>query len=182
MNTATIEYTTTTSTEELEQILTLQKANLPTSISSTEKQAEGFVTVHHTLDILQSMHDKQPHIIAKDGNTVVGYSLCMLKEFKEDIEVLKPMFDILDTQIPSNRSYVVVGQICIDKNYRKQGIFRKLYQTMKDELSDTYDLLITEIAVDNVRSIAAHTSVGFDILHTYSADEIEWHIVQWDWK
>ncbi|GAA4275310.1 GNAT family N-acetyltransferase [Aquimarina mytili] len=177
-----IDYTIATTLKELEQIIQLQKNNLSSSISKNEKQKEGFVTVQHDLEILKKMNDKQPHIIAKHGNAVTGYALCMVKDFKNEIEVLKPMFTKIDTQINPKKSYVVMGQICIDKEYRKQGIFRGLYYKMRDELKLKYDLLITEVAANNNRSLQAHYAVGFKDLLVYDADKVTWHIVKWDWK
>lgn len=63
--------------EELLQILALQQKNLFSNTSLDIQEKEGFVTVHHTFDILHQMNQAFAHIIAKDGNKVVGYALCM---------------------------------------------------------------------------------------------------------
>ncbi|MBQ4819819.1 GNAT family N-acetyltransferase [Aquimarina sp. MMG016] len=177
-----IKYTTALTDNELRQIIELQKNNLPTAISKKEKEKEGFVTVQHDFDILKKMNDLEPHIIAKAGNNIVGYTLSMIKEFKNDIEVLKPMFKKIDNQLGPAISYIVMGQVCVDKNYRKQGIFRGLYYKMRDELKDKYQLLITEVAADNLRSLQAHYAVGFKDLLIYEADGVTWHLIQWDWR
>ncbi len=177
-----IKYKVTTFVEELQQIINLQYNNLPSSISQTEKEKEGFVTVQHDIDILTKMHEQQPHIIAKHDNKVVGYALSMVQSFKNDIEVLQPMFAKIDTLLHGGISYIVMGQICIDKTYRKQGIFKGLYHKMRSELSDQYDCLITEVASNNHRSLQAHYAIGFKDLLVYKSCEITWHIVQWDWK
>ena len=84
------------SNEELDQILELQHNNFSSSISNKEKEEEGFVTVHHDFELLKSMNNKCAHIIAKHDKNVVGYALCMLKEFEKEIEILKPMFHQID--------------------------------------------------------------------------------------
>jgi len=50
--------------EELNQILELQYANIPSVISREEKAKEGFVTVHHNFEVLKAMNDKCAHVIA----------------------------------------------------------------------------------------------------------------------
>ncbi len=175
-------YKCSTKELELRQIIELQQNNLPSSITSVEKQKEGFVTVQHDLDILKKMNEYQAHIIAKDGDKVIGYALSMVREFKNDIAVLKPMFEKIDTQLNLNQSYIVMGQICIDKAYRKKGIFKGLYHKMRDELHHKYDALITEVAANNTRSLQAHYAVGFSDLLVYKTDQITWHLIQWDWK
>lgn len=176
-----IRFTTSSSDIELEQILLLQQSNLSESISSNEKQKEGFVTVKHNFDILKKMNIQQPHIIAKHDDKVVGYALCMTKDFGNDIEVLKPMFAKIDTLIEPKTNYIVMGQVCVDKAYRRQGIFRDLYQKMKSSLQEKYSLLITEVASNNHRSLEAHRAIGFNDLIVYQVDTIEWHIISWDW-
>ncbi len=177
-----ITYTITSSTKELQQILQLQKTNLPVSISKTEKEREGFVTVEHDLDILKKMHDRQPHIIAKHEDHVIGYALSMVKDFKDQIPVLQPMFLKIDEELQGKSSYLVMGQICIDKAYRKQGIFRGLYTKMRDELNTKYDLLITEVAASNARSLNAHYAIGFKDLMIYEDNTTKWHLIYWNWE
>ena len=77
-----ISYKTTDSVSELEAIIKLQKNNLPKNISDSEKKAQGFVTVQHTLELLKKMQNSYPHIIAKHNNTVIGYALCMFYKIK----------------------------------------------------------------------------------------------------
>jgi len=74
-----------------------------------------------------------------------------------------------------------MGQICIDKTYRGKGIFNILYQKHKELYSHKYDLLVTEISVNNPRSLRAHEKVGFKIIHTYHDALDEWAVVVWDW-
>ena len=71
-----------------------------------------------------------------------------------------------------------MGQICIDKKYRKQGVFKGLYNFMKtNAFSDNYDLIITEIDIHNSRSLKAHESVGFNKLKDYNSEDKNWRIV-----
>ena len=120
----TILYKRASTLDELEQIRTLQLQNSSQNITSEEKLQEGFVTVQHSVALLEQMNSACAHIIAKDEEKVVGFALVMLSSFRNEIEVLIPMFERIDDLIPNDKSYVIMGQICVDKNYRKQGIFR----------------------------------------------------------
>ncbi|WP_445748478.1 GNAT family N-acetyltransferase [Polaribacter sp.] len=172
-----ITYTQTKTLEELMQILALQKVNLLENLSVQEKQQQGFVTVKHTIDILKKMHEACPHTIAKFNDRVVGYALSMTKEFSNDIEVLKPMFlEIEKKQISKN--YIVMGQICIDKEFRKNGIFRGLYNFMKTEIcKGNFDDIVTEIDINNKVSLNAHQAVGFKNCVDYNYQGKTWRIV-----
>ena len=69
--------------------------------------------------------------------------------FKNEIDILKPMFqqieESLKDQDPLFSNYIAMGQVCVDKNYRKKGIFRGLYNFMKKELKSDYTCIITEV-------------------------------------
>jgi len=168
--------------EELLQILALQQANIPSAISENERQQEGFVTVHHNFDVLKQMNDKCQHIIAKYKNKVIGYALCMIKDFKDDIEVLQPMFQQIDKLVSRDEVYIVMGQVCVDKSFRKQGVFRGLYEHMKSELCRDYNAIITEVDKKNTRSLNAHYAIGFKVLYSYRSNNQDWEILSWDIK
>jgi hypothetical protein len=183
-----ITYTTSNTKEELDGILKLQKENLAHGLSVDEIQSQGFVTVNHTYDVLEKMNDLEKHVIAKDGETVISYCLAMTKESKFDIPVLVPMFEVFDQivykeKIISTVNYIVVGQVCVGKAYRGQGIFDNCYAAYKEFYSNKYDLAITEIASSNTRSLQAHKRVGFREIHSYiDPANTEWIVVIWDWK
>ena len=68
-----------------------------------------------------------------------------------------------------------MGQICIDKSYRGQGIFSELYQEMAKRMNGDFDYIITEIASRNHRSLRAHQKIGFETIKTYQIEnEEEW--------
>jgi ribosomal protein S18 acetylase RimI-like enzyme len=163
--------------KELEQILDLQQRNLIKNISQEEREKEGFVTVEHSLDVLKAMNDMCGHFIAVDEQEVVGYALCMHPKFADAIEVLRPMFHEIDKVIGGKDDYMVMGQICVAKGHRGQGVFRKLYQTMKEQLPNGFDQIITEVDAKNKRSLAAHKSVGFKPLTIYRSSEREWCVL-----
>ena len=79
--------------DELEQIRTLQLQNSSQNISSEEKLQEGFVTVQHSVALLEQMNYACAHIIAKDNDIVVGFALVMLSSFRNEIKALIPMFE-----------------------------------------------------------------------------------------
>lgn len=172
---------------DLLQILELQRINLPTNISREESDEQGFVTVRHTEDLLSDMNTAEPQIIAKDGERVVGYALVMLSSFAERVPILLPMFELLDNlsfrgKKLADRAYYVIGQVCVAKSHRGQGVFDGLYDQHRRQMAGRYDYVITEIATRNRRSLRAHARVGFQTIHQYRApDGEEWDIVLWDW-
>ena len=133
------------------------------------------------------MNEIEPHIIAKSDDKVIAYLLAMTSASKDNIPVLKPMFAIFDNIYFNNKAvsaynYIVVGQVCVDKAFRGQGVLDNCYEAYERTFNDKYDFAITEIAVRNNRSINAHKRIGFSQLHSYTAPDGEkWSIVIWKW-
>ena len=172
--------------EELRQILNLQLVNIKSTLSNETMKAEGFVSVTHTFDALKRMNDACPHIIASHEGNVIGYALCMLNAFRNDVPALKPMFEYMDGIIISKGlselRYLIMGQICIDKAYRKQGVFRKLYECFRDELNPDFDAVITVVKSKNIRSSEAHGAIGFSTLDVHTEAGEDWELIIWKWK
>ena len=183
-----ITYTTSKTQEELSGIIDLQKNNLPQSLTKGDMQSQGFVTVSHTLDDLKKMATYEQNLIIKDQDNIVGYLLAMTKNSRPDIPVLFPMFEAFDKiqykeKLVSEYNYIVVGQVCIHKDYRGQGLLDNCYVAYKNHFKGKYDFAITEIATANTRSINAHKRIGFFEIHRYTdAKNTEWSIVIWDWN
>ena len=147
---------------------------------------EGFVTVEHDYELLKSMNDIHQHAIALDGNQVIGYALAMDKLFASDIPFLVSLFDRISSSLllsnPNDPlSFLVMGQVCIDKKYRSQGIFGKLFTDLKNRLSNNYDAIFTDVACKNTRSIRAHKKVGFESIEIFEVDGEYWDTLKWKW-
>lgn len=177
------------SEEELQQILALQQINLPKNISQEESRDQGFVTVEHDFPLLSSMNESAPQIIASAAGKVIGYALVMLEHFSSQIPVLIPMFKMLSTLSYQGKSfeeyrYYVMGQVCVDKAFRGQGLFDGMYHEQRRQLSGKYDFVVTEVATRNTRSMRAHERVGFETIHIYTDQNHgeEWAIILWNWK
>ena len=171
---------------DLIDILALQKKNTKTAVPPEEIETQGFVTVEHSLTQLEKMQALIPQIIAVKNRALAGYALSMSRELKATVPVLIPLFERLETLHYNGRavkelSYYVMGQICVDKSFRGQGVFRQLYAAHKSLLSQQYDYCITEVSTRNLRSMQAHFSIGFELLHCFTDAQDEWNIVLWDW-
>jgi hypothetical protein len=173
--------------EELKGILSLQQKYLRGVTGNEEEAAQGFLTVAHTLSLLKELHRFHPSIIVKSETSIAGYALVMLRECRSVIPVLVPMFDHLDKlsykdKLFSDSTYYVMGQVCVDKSYRSQGIFDMLYQKHKEVFSGHFNFVVTEISTRNLRSLNAHKRIGFKTIDSFKDQTDEWEIVLWDWS
>jgi len=131
------------------------------------------------------MNNEARHIIAKDGEIVIGYALAMTKFFQDKIPELSSMFDLLDNlEVDGLRigddKYIVMGQVCIDLKYRGKGIFKGMYEKYFEKYKPLYHWVITEVASRNTRSLRAHFNVGFKEIYRYDEPGIEeWVILRY---
>ena len=172
---------------DLKGILELQWENHLSKVSEDVKKTDGFVTVRHSPYQLQLLNEIAPHVIALEKDRVVGYTLAMTKASRDLIPVLVPMFSQFDRiffkgKRVSDYNYMVVGQVCVGKDQRGNGLFDRMYKAYQAEFSENYDFAITEIALNNIRSLAAHQRVGFQIIHEFEDETQSWAIVAWAWK
>lgn len=172
---------------DLQGILELQQKNLPQNLSPEEKSEQGFVRVEHNLELLGLLNSIESHVIAKDGNTVAAYFLAMTKKSRNDVPMLVPMFRQFDKltykgKNVSEYNYMVIGQVCIGKNYRGIGLFSSCFEVYQNAFKKEYDFAITEISISNPRSIKAHQKAGFEIIHTFQDEFETWVIVVCDWN
>ena len=167
--------------DDLKQILHLQQNNIKAILSSEEMQSQGFVTLEHDLDLLQEMNHPYPHIICKSDDRVVGYTLVMLKSFRDRFPQLQSLFQQIESITYHSKPLIdsrffIMGQVCVAKEARGKGVFHGLYREMQERMRFDFDYIITEVDHRNPRSIRAHQKVGFETIHQYQAESGVW----WD--
>jgi hypothetical protein len=157
---------------DFEGILALQRENLKPALTPAEATEQGFVTLVHTLDMLRGMHALASSIVAKSGDTIVGYALTMLCEARSLVPALEPMFEEIERVTwrgspLTKRRFYVLGQICLARSVRSTGLFGALYAEHDARYADRFDCLVTIISPLNARSLRAHAKVGFETVSRY---------------
>jgi ribosomal protein S18 acetylase RimI-like enzyme len=178
-----------TTDESLKQILDLQRRNLKKYLSDAEIESQGFVTAEHTFEQLKKINDAEACVVITDNGVVVAYAIAMLESSVTDMPVFDDLFSTVASLTYKNQpmtsyNYIFVGQLCIDKNYRGQGLVEKLYSFYKEELKTNYDFAVTDISEHNRRSLKAHQKSGFEVIHTFydKYTNNNWHVVVMDFK
>jgi len=174
---------------DLEGILALQESNLERNLAADDAARDGFVFVRHDLATLEAMHAAHPSVVAVHDGRVVGYVIMMAPELRDLVPVLGPMFDVFDGLVHAGKPlteqrYFVNGQVCVDRRFRGSGVFDEMLARYREAYEARFDLVVTEIARRNVRSLRAHERVGFRVIHSYvDPHNAEcWDVVAWDWR
>ena len=173
------------SESELIEIKNLQKINLKGNLSDSEKKTEGFLTAEYSLSFLKKINQDSPAIILKKDK-VVGYALAVSKKMGKQNKLLNHLINEFDSQIYndnklSDENYIVVGQLCLDKEYRGMGYVEKMYSLFrKTYISHSYCL--TAVDLKNKRSSAIHKKCGFVRIGQLMLDKNPGEIIFWDLK
>lgn len=172
---------------EITALLQLQNDNLKINLDPQTIDSQGFVSFVYTPAIIEAMIQEEPQIVVKDNNLIIGYALTTTLSYGETLILMKPLVQLSRTLSFNNRplsqlKYYIMGQVCVRAGYRGIGVFDSLYEGHKQFLSTQYDCVITEIADDNKRSLAAHRRIGFQTIHEYfdETSQKHWHVVLWD--
>lgn len=185
MNSSSISYQLA-SRSDLIDIRLLQEQNLKKNLSPEELR-EGFVTAEYTVDELAQMHELTPAVIAKYQEELVGYALAVSPKFRGNHHLLDNLFRHIDKISYRNKplkgsDFIMVGQLCVRKNFRKSGVSLGLYQAYKKWYSVSFDYLITDIVFENQPSLKAHQKAGFEIVSELNYAESHWAVVLWNWN
>ena len=151
--------TTTSAEADLAGILALQRANLRLNLPTDVATEQGFVTLQYTLDQMRKMHQAGPSVIAKDGDTVVGYVITTLPETRQFVPELANLFSQIDTLTYHNRplptyTYYIAGQVCVADGYCGLQLLYRMHRHHRSLYNDSFQLLITDIFALNPPPLA----------------------------
>jgi predicted GNAT superfamily acetyltransferase len=167
---------------EIAELLDLERANLAVNLDAQTIESQGFVTFIYAPEAIKKMMQAAPQIVARADGQIIGYALTTTLGAALENELMRPLAELAQTLDPlSTKPFYFMGQVCVRAGYRGIGVFDALYQEHKDVFKYQYKAVVTEIASDNKRSLAAHKRVGFQTIHI-GFDPLhgkEWHIVAW---
>ena len=177
---------TVSSHEELVGIKKLLEANLKQNLSPEERASQGFVTCDYSIEFLTTIQQKHPSIIAVDQGEVVGYALVVTRDSKhlhpliEDLVNKFPQYTYNNTPL-DQLNFCMVGQLCVGKSHRGQGLVQSLYHGYRDHYNHLFDYLITDVDTLNTRSLKAHQNTGFQVVGQLEFGQAQWNLVVWEW-
>lgn len=177
-----VELSIATDAEHFDQILALQRRFHHSTLAAEVQTSEGFVFAEHTPALLRAMAAELPQAIALEGTRVVGYCLAMSPGMREAIPSLRPMFDQFDRLTFRGRRvaewrHFVGGQVCVDSDWRGQGLIGRLYRHVCRSVPPGHELCVTEIATRNGVSLRAHLRIGFEAVGEYRDANETWVVV-----
>ena len=143
-------------------ILRIQSANFVGNMSEEEKR-EGFLSAEFSSQQIKEMAEDLGIMVADVAGEVGGYLCAFRREFDHGSPVLAKMVESYDRvafegkPLSSYDSYIY-GPVCIDKNHRRRGLLRGLYEGQKRDLAGQFEVGVAFVARSNSHSLQAHVA------------------------
>ena len=147
-------------------------------LKASEAAEQGFVTLQHEERWLYELADIAPQAVALGENPgtaeVVGYSLSASpfalrrrSTSRELCTIYEPFFAMIESlqwrgATLTERDYVLGGQCCVARSFRRQGLMTALYDAQAAALAQKgVSAIATAIDLANEPSVRAHMAAGF---------------------
>jgi hypothetical protein len=183
-----LRYSTLNNSKDLDAIIELQKSNLADFLPQ-EQLSEGCLFMSYTPEQLQAFNQYTPGVIVKDDNVLVAYLLAIPANAKQVLPEFSKILNLFiennyeDVENLNENNCLLIGQVCIRKDYRGLGILEECYSIYQKMFVNKYQFAIAATAKVNARSIKAHQRLGFKQLSDYTdATGKEFTLLIWDMK
>lgn len=158
---------------DIEGILTLQDKYLYSKLSKRERE-EGFVTTPFAVSQIEEIILENGIFVAENEHgTIIAYAFAGSWKYFEQWDIFNfmtarfPQLSFKAREITTENSFQY-GPVCIDKEYRGQGLLNLLFEEMRIEFLKKYAISITFINSINVISVIAHTKkLGWEIIDEF---------------
>lgn len=144
---------------DMEGIISLLKKNHADYI---EDKSEGFVTTNITDEQLKRLIEVENGVvIAENDGKIIAFAFAAPWKYWSEWPFFSYMIEILpefsfDGKVLSSETSYQYGPVCIDKDYRGEGIFEKVFEKSLSSMN-RFPVMVTFINKINPRSYAAHT-------------------------
>lgn len=146
--------------QDYSAILRLQSENFIGNLPE-EQRSEGFLSAEFSRDQVARLAEDLGTTMAIADDHVVGFLCAFRNEFDHGSPVIAKMLDTYDLvkfdgQLLSSYNSYIYGPVCIDRNYRRRGLLRGLYETQKQDLTGQFDVGVAFVSRANPHSLSAH--------------------------
>ncbi|MFK8008960.1 MAG: GNAT family acetyltransferase [Saprospiraceae bacterium] len=159
-------------TNDIHQVMALQKQNLFANLSEAERE-DGFVTTPFTYTQIREIIGQKGLFVTEIDGKIIAYAFAGSWKYFSQWKMFKVMIAslpklIFDGKRINTQNTFQYGPICIDNNYRGNGVLQALFEKMRLEMIKKYPISITFINKENKRSLFAHTQkLNWDIIDEF---------------
>lgn len=158
---------------DINGILSLQEKYLFSKLSEEDRKS-GFVTTPFTIGQIEEIIKQNGIFVAKnEEDIIIAYAFAGSWKYFEQWEIFNfmvsrfPKLSFNGNKITTKNSFQY-GPVCIDKNYRGNGVLNLIFEEMRIEFYKKYPISVTFINKVNEISTKAHTKkLGWEIIDEF---------------
>lgn len=175
--------------QDFDGIVSLQNLYLEANLDTEQKQ-DGFLSGQFTSEQFRLMDLDGGVVVAVTGEGDLGNAAGAVKAylcassvaFNTSFALPRAMIEsfphaIYHERPLSEQNLLIAGPICVDSDYRGQGVVRELYRTLFALVPKLYEIVVVFVSLDNPRSISAHAKLGMNEVSTFCFNEKEYVIM-----
>ena len=152
-------------------------SNLP-----ADALAQGFVTTELEPETLDRMREAKAIWVARAEAQIVAYACAFRWDFYPPngfLDAARALLPLdLDGRAVRFDNTLLYGPICIDQNWRGQGLLEQLTAAIRARYAGQFEFGIGFVDVRNARSLAAHErKAGFRALELLPWREVTYHVL-----
>lgn len=165
---------------DIKNILVLQEKYLVTNMPESEKN-QGFVTTPFSVEQIKFVITQDCLFVAEADDKIAAYVFVGTWDFFSQWKIFTLMAENLPNLKFENKALDKItsfqyGPICIDTDYRGQGVFEQLFETMRKTLNKQFPVGVTFINKLNKRSFEAHTKkLGLVVVDEFSFNQNQYY-------
>ncbi len=148
--------------QDYSAIVRLNAANFIANLAADER-ADGFLSALFTLEQTAAMAEDLGTTVAIVDGALAGFLCAFGNDFDHGSPVVAKMLASYDRmrfegKLLSSYNTYAYGPVCIDREYRRRGLLRGLYQAQTQELAGKFEVGVALIARNNPHSLQAHVA------------------------
>ena len=159
--------------EDIDGVLALQEKYLYRNLNETERK-NGFVTTPFTANQIEEIIRQNGIFVAEnERDEIIAYAFAGSWKYFEQWEIFNfmvsrfPKLSFNGKKITTENSFQY-GPVCIDKDYRGNGVLNLIFEEMRIEFYKKYPISVTFINKINEISERAHTKkMGWEIIDEF---------------
>src|SRR6186713_634247 len=135
-----------------------------------DQKQKGYLGKKYSMNELQQIIADKEIVIAKHNDSLAGYYLL---GFKNDIDASvykrNRVLKLIDINGIPLTDIAYPTQVCIDEEYRGNGLFGKMLSALIGSVKDKYKKIYCSISEDNIVSVKAHLRNGWELVNSFEA-------------
>jgi len=150
---------------DIDDIISLNRRHL---YDTGDGGKNSYVRIAYTRSELQLIVESKEIVIVKIGEKVIAYYLIGRNSHNPALAYQRnKAISLFDTHQIQYREVGYGCQVCIEEQYRNNGLFSQMLVALKKLVENKYSCLLCSVSVDNVVSLNTHINNGWQVMNSF---------------